>query len=383
MRSRLTKVAMIGIVIVLATSVILACAPKAAPTPSPAPTPAPTPTPAPINLVMSSYLIYEMIDGYWPDAWANELEEMTNGRIMVKERHWGGSVTKANEVLPAAGSGAIDIGYLYSSYYPAELPLTQGLDIPLLTTNIAAQTRAVIKLYETYAPFTEEWEKKNNVKVMFFSPDAGATCMNRELFNKLEHFKGKKLRTFGPSAEILKAWGGTPVGVSFADIYTSLQTGVIDGAFATSFLAGSANKFMEVAPYYLDPGLGHFCTGAAVMNLDRYNSLPDDLRKIIDSLRSSFLVTAIDIQDRVVVETIEALKKEGEYFFHRLPAEELEKGIKLATPGIYDNWIAKEQANGLPAKELFDKYVQLIREYERDSTFRNWYDVAKELGLAD
>lgn len=92
------------------------------------------------------------------------------------------------------------------------------------------------------------------------------------------------MRIRGPSAitgNIIDAAGGTPVGLPVTDLYTSLQRGVLDGISLPWDAMGSF-KLTEITnthtniPFYSSPIV-------VTMNKDKYESLPDDLKKVIDN----------------------------------------------------------------------------------------------------
>ena len=95
--------------------------------------------------------------------------------------------------------------------------------------------------------------------------------------------KGLKIGgTFGPTADLVKTAGGTPVNVPLPDLYMSLQTKVIDQGFAS--WSGAKNyKLWEVTKFSTE--LNFFRTANMILfNKDTWNSLSADQQKIFMSL---------------------------------------------------------------------------------------------------
>ncbi len=81
---------------------------------------------------------------------------------------------------------------------------------------------------------------------------------------KLEDMKGLKIRVQNSQMmlDTISALGASPTPIAYAELYTALQTGVVDGAEnppASYF----SNKFYEVAPNYVLDGhtYSQCCTG--------------------------------------------------------------------------------------------------------------------------
>jgi TRAP-type transport system periplasmic protein len=104
----------------------------------------------------------------------------------------------------------------------------------------------------------------------------------------LAGMKGKKIRV--PQTQILldtvSAFGASPTPISYAELYSALQTGVVDGAEnpPTGYLA---NNFFEVAPYYMLDG-HTYSPSMIVMSEITWNKLSADQQKIItDAMRET------------------------------------------------------------------------------------------------
>lgn len=104
---------------------------------------------------------------------------------------------------------------------------------------------------------------------------------SKRLIRTPEDIKGLKLRDPGlPTyAAFYKACGGSAIMVPFADLYTALQQGVVDGQ-DNGPMQTIALKFYEVQRYYtwLKQAYTVGCFG---MNKNLFDSLPEDIQKIL------------------------------------------------------------------------------------------------------
>lgn len=102
-----------------------------------------------------------------------------------------------------------------------------------------------------------------------------------------DSFRGLRIRTYTPEmAKLVEMLNGTPQNIEWAEVYTSLQTGLIDGLM-TSFNAGYNNGFCEVTKHmsmiFAMPGI----TVPFVVNKDAWNELPTDLQDTVTNYMES------------------------------------------------------------------------------------------------
>ena len=92
----------------------------------------------------------------------------------------------------------------------------------------------------------------------------------------LDMMKGLKIRV--PETDLMlntmNALGSSATAISYSELYTSLQSGVVDGAEnnVTSYIS---NSFNEVAPYFITDA-HTFGAGLILMNTDKWNSFTDE-----------------------------------------------------------------------------------------------------------
>ena len=104
-----------------------------------------------------------------------------------------------------------------------------------------------------------------------------------------DDLKGLKIRTSSTPVEInlMKAYGANPTPVQYAQLYTALQQGVVDGNAATPMPPAAAIKLYEVAKYYTAIGF-------------RFNLLPIYInQKKFDSLTASQKKALLDAAAQV------------------------------------------------------------------------------------
>ncbi len=128
------------------------------------------------------------------------------------------------------------------------------------------------------------WESKMNVKYVgtagFLPPEVW--CQTNKKIDVPGDIKGLKMRCSGDGGEILASMGAATVFFPGAEIYESMQRGVIDAfEYASPFLNWGMG-FHEVAKYlYMSPSRAPTDVAHVWVNRDDWNALTPDLQQIV------------------------------------------------------------------------------------------------------
>ena len=211
------------------------------------------------------------------EYWAKNVEQDSNGRLKI-EIFPSATLSKPDATYDAVANGVVDIGSTLQGYTNGRFPLTQIVELPGLS-NSATQLNCMLHSLYDGGVIANEY-KDTHVLFMMGTGPGGLHTVDKPI-RKPDDLKGMRIR--GPSAitgNIIEAAGGTPVGLPVTDLYTSLQRGVLDGTSLPWDAMGSF-KLTEITnthtniPFYSSPII-------VTMNKDKYESLPDDLKKVID-----------------------------------------------------------------------------------------------------
>jgi len=169
---------------------------------------------------------------------------------------------------------------------------------------------------------------------------------------KLEDLKGMKIRATGLSAKIVKALGGVPVAMPQGGTYEALKKGVVEGTFGPmEVLKGW--KQAEVVKYTTECySIGYTTTFFVVMNLDKWNALPADMKKIFDEVSDKYTDVHGKVWDKTDQEGRKYALSLGNEFI-TLSDEESARWRKAVEPVIND--YITNTPDG-------DKYVGKIKE---------------------
>jgi TRAP-type C4-dicarboxylate transport system substrate-binding protein len=103
----------------------------------------------------------------------------------------------------------------------------------------------------------------------------------------LDDFDGLKVRSYTSSmSTLIEALGGTPVTMSFKEVYPALQRGVVDCAI-TSPTSGNTGNWPEVTTHFLPLGIS-WSVNAHFINLDKWNSFSDEEKAKLETEFAAF-----------------------------------------------------------------------------------------------
>jgi TRAP-type transport system periplasmic protein len=324
--------------------------------------------PKPIVLKISSMSPRNMPVMLGFEAWGNEIEKRTNGRVKC-EFYWSESLLKTADAFKGTGAGLADVCVDVAAYHPNETPFATVCDLGYITNQVDATARALTYLYEESPLFRNQFER-HNVKAMFFVPFPPNLMGSVKPIQKLEDLKGKKIRAIGWLNEAMARLGATPLAIPVPEIYESLSRKVIDGYTGQVLSALKGWKLDEVAPYIIDFGYGSYTTQIICMNKDKWNSLPPDIRKMIEEINAKGADIYADVYKNEEPRFVAPLKEKCK--FYTLPSDEAARWKKLVVPGIWNAWVEKNKQYG-PAQEFFNRYLELVKKYEAQSTYVNLF----------
>ncbi|MFK8047281.1 MAG: TRAP transporter substrate-binding protein [Halioglobus sp.] len=208
------------------------------------------------------------------------VDEMSEGRLTARV-YGAGEIVPPFEVFDAVSQGVADAGHGAAYYWKGKVP--SSVFFTAVPFGLTAQEingwlhhGGGLELWrEAYAPSNLIPMAGGNTGVQM------AGWFNKEI-NSVEDLRGLKMRIPGLAGEVFAAVGGTPVRIPGGELYTSLQTGVIDAAEWVGPYNDLALGLHEVAEYYYYPGWHE--PGAMlefIVNKDSFNALPADLQAIV------------------------------------------------------------------------------------------------------
>jgi len=294
------------------------------------------------------------------EPWAAELEKRTNGKVKVEIYPAGSAFGHVAKQFDQVRAGVVDIAHGLTGFPRGRLPRTLVTDLPFLVKTSDAASRTLWDLYPTY--LAEEY--KGMKMLAMHAHNAGLIHTRDKQVKTMSDLKGLRIRT--PSlavSNMLKAMGATPVGLPPTQVYENLSKGVIDGN-VFPYEAVSSFKLYEVLGYHLD-AKAYTTSFYFAMNQKKYDSLPADVRKVIDDISGDTLVAKFGPWwTKWDQPGIAAIAKKGNPVTTLSDAQRDEWRAALAP--MIEAYLADMEKKGVKnAREIYAKAQELVAKYEK------------------
>ncbi len=331
-----------------------------------------------VKMKFESY-VTETAGPSWIDRWfLDELEKRTDGEVQVA-RYWAASLNKVGEHLSAVSDRTIDMSLISPGYYQSDLPVTRGLEWYFNMTRADSLLKVCQEVYSNFEPLRDEWEKRHKAKVLYWTNWNYAPMITRKEVNSPEDLKGLKIRGYGVANDVIERLGGTGVPMAAPEVYTALERGVLDGVYGFDFITAVSYKLHEIAPHFTDMGDGPHAPSAVVINVDVWNSLPEEIKVVCNELQQEIYATQYsEIMTKVLAEYVEKAESEG-VKFNIWSDEQKQKAKNIVQPDEINHWIETvAKPNNIDGEAMQNLINEAIEKYDPQGTLLRPEEIALE-----
>jgi TRAP-type C4-dicarboxylate transport system substrate-binding protein len=304
-----------------------------------------------------SYVWLDMHEG-----WMKKVEEQSKGRIKFERypaMQLGGTPAQLYDQVK---DGVADVTWTLPGTTTGRFPRVEVFELPFIMTNAEATSKAYWEYVQTYAK--DEFKDVHLIAVNVHGP--GLFHSASKQIKSIGDLRGMKVR--GPTRQITKllaSLGATPVGMPLPGIPDALSKGVIDAAVIPWEVVPSV-KVNELAKYHseFDPSLPALYTTTFVMTMNKakYESLPPDLKKVIDDnsgLETSGWLGKVqqgnDARGRKTVKDSDVLR------FSKADYEQFKK----VSSKVDEAWVKEMDGKGFKGQQLLDGAHSLIEKHTK------------------
>ena len=290
------------------------------------------------------------------EEWKKEVEKRTNEKVKV-QTFPGSTLLNPKNMFEGVISGTADIGCLAMSYQPGRFPISEAIDQPVGFSSAKAASLALYDLIEKYNP--KEFEQ---VKILTLFTCPPANIMTIKPVKSLKDLKGLELRVGGTQADIIKNLGGIPIAMPQSDTPEALQKGTVKGHVSSMEVL----KDFNYAAYTANATIANLwvVTFSVVMNKEKWNALPADIKKVMDDMRKEWALWTGTYVDNHVTEALKWSKEKYNLQIFDLPANEKAEVPKLIKP-LIDGYVERVTKAGLPGSQIIKDVYTLQDKYEK------------------
>lgn len=298
--------------------------------------------------------------GMAPERIADRVRAMSNGRLDITV-YGAGEVVPALETFEAVSSGTVQMGHGAAYYWRGSVPAAQFFTaVPF---GLSAQEMNGWLMHGGGMALWEELYARYNL-VPMVGGNTGvqmAGWFNKEI-NSLADLQGVKMRIPGLGGEVFEAAGGTAVNIPGGEIFTSLQTGVIDAAEWVGPFNDLVLGFHQVARYYYYPGWQEPGPNLEmIINQEAFASLPEDLQVMLrtaaEAVNNDVLSEYTARNNRALTELVEVHGVE----VRRLPDDVLAKLKQISDERVKK--LVGDDPLSLRIYESYTAYRQGVMNY--------------------
>lgn len=294
--------------------------------------------------------------------WMEKVEKESGGRIKFEgypAMQLGGTPV---QLYDQARDGVVDIVWTLPGNTAGRFPRIEVFELPFMMNNAEATSKAYWEYFQTQCP--DEFKDTHVIALQVHGPGMFHTAAKQ--VRAAADLKGMKVR--GPTRQVTKmlgTLGAIPVGMPLPQIPDALSKGTIEGCVIPWEVVPSV-KVHELTKFHSEfdatgPAL-YTTTFVMAMNKARYESLPADLKKVIDA--NSGMATSAWLgktqQGNDAIGRKSAVDRGNSIV--QISGAARDEFIKLSA-SVDDEWVADITKRGFDGKKLLQTAKDLIAKH--------------------
>ena len=288
-------------------------------------------------------------------GFVERVKRRTNGQVVFEVSSFPELGVAGPDTLRLVEDGTLDSAQIYSGYVGGDFPIMDMSNLWGLYPTQADQLAVIDAIQPKMAEVTAA---QGGVQVAYMMTAHNYIFSQPEI-SSLDDLQGKKLRSHSTVlSDLISGMGGDPQFIAFADVYTSLERGVIDGAISCGS-CGHGLRWYEVADYLVGPiiSVGH---SWFTINQSRWDEMPPDLQNIImeEGARHAYLNRQL-LFEHFAPTAVEENIREGMQlveFTPEMQAAQRQSAIANVVPG----WVERVGGSTSEAAVIFNDLVAPI-----------------------
>lgn len=299
------------------------------------------------------------------EPWAEALERESDGRITARifpAMQLGGAPP---QLVDQVRDGVADVVWTLPGYTPGRFPMMAVFELPFMVSDAEATSQAVHAFYEAHA--RAEFADIHPILVHAHGP--GVIHTRGKGIESVADMEGLQLRAPGRAiGDALEAYGATPIFMPVPQVPEALARNVIDGA-VVPWEVTVPLRLYEIADHHTEiPGERGLYTAVFLfaMNKQRYESLPGDLRAIVDANSGQHLAARVGQAWDEADGPGRRMAEERGNRIVTLPEDEVAV-LRERAEGVHEAWMAEMDAAGHDGRALFEAAQSLIDHYTAET----------------
>jgi TRAP-type mannitol/chloroaromatic compound transport system substrate-binding protein len=315
---------------------------------------------ADLTLKIQTHFTAESLNGKMAAQFFDDVERISGGNIKI-ERFFSSAVVKSVETFDAAATGILDCDMTGSAYQPGKDAAFQFFGDLLGGYNTPDQLRAWLEIGGGRELADELYPRFGMHLVGFWGGVPESLSSTKPLAGPADLKNWKFRSPPGMETEIFAAFGASPIVMDFGEVFTALNTGMVDGADYSQLNNNISIGLYEIATHATYPGWHSMPSDHLACNKGVWDGMTEAQRATI---KIAFDKMAYDMftQSKIAADKAAAqLIAEGKVTLHEWSAADL-RIYRDAVRKVWTKWATKsEMAGKVVASHLaFMKQIGLV-----------------------
>lgn len=308
-----------------------------------------------VTLRIQTHYATEHPTGQRLAEWIDDVQTMSGGEIAI-EMFYSSSVVATTETFDAAINGIVDCDATGGAYQTGKNPAFQfvgdimgGYETPWQQYSWLYDGGGYAKAQELY--------NAQNMQLIGWSVYGQESLSSSKPLAGFEDLKGWKFRSPpGMQTEIFEALGSSPIVMDFTEIFTALETGIIDGTDASGLANNVGLGIYDLVSHATYPGFHSMPSDHLACNLDVWNGLSEKHRRIMDTAWQKLSFRIALYNEKANNEAAAALQEKGVTLYDWSPEDRA--AYRAAAVSAWDRWAEKNAET----KALVDSHKEYLRQ---------------------
>ena len=293
----------------------------------------------------------------------NYVESASNGAIAVELFIGTQLCSKGAECLQGVADGSIDVYISTSGGAAGIFPYVQILDVPYLMSDDRIAEHVLSGDFTRKLRAMALKDSGNKIRLMTVGNTGGWRnfANTKRRVQSPGDMSGLKIRTVVADLpqELVRALGASPTPIPWPELFTSFQTGVVEGS-KNGITDIMGMKFPDAGLKYVTLD-GHAYMGALWwMNNDKFMSMPEGLRTVVADGFYQLQQATFASPKRKSIQAYADFVAGGGDLYVPTPAEKA--AFKKAAAPVYD-WFKSNVDGG---EEVFNAFTAAVNKAEVD-----------------
>ena len=233
------------------------------------------------TLRIQTHYAPETPSGKLAAQFVDDIQTMSGGRLAV-EMFYSSSVVKSVETFDAAASGILDGDMTGGAYQTGKNPAFQFVGDIMGGYDTPWQQYAWLYYGGGYEAANELYNQFNMQLIGWWIYGQESMSSSTPIAGPADLVDWKFRSPPGLETEIFAEMGAKPVVMDFTEIFTALETGVIDGADASGLANNVGLGLYDLVSHATFPGFHSMPSDHLAIRKDAWDALPEDIQRIID-----------------------------------------------------------------------------------------------------